>query len=227
MYFLRGSLPWQGLKATTKKQKYQRILERKQSTHPDQLCRGYPPEFRDYFAHCLSLGFEDRPDYRYAATATDASLLLLTLPAAAAAVRRYLKRIFRDLFERQSFEDDGVFDWDVIKKQQQRVVSGGDDNHPSTATDAAMVNESDNPTSAVRTGAESAQNNPMQGGAGAGAADPNAPLRQPTTTSNNGIGGSNSKDRQEDDSLNGADKNSSEFKDTPGAPRRSLISSIR
>jgi len=201
MYFLRGSLPWQGLKATTKKQKYQRILERKQSTHPDQLCRGYPPEFRDYFAHCLSLGFEDRPDYRY------------------------LKRIFRDLFERQSFEDDGVFDWDVIKKQQQRVVSGGDDNHPSTATDAAMVNESDNPTSAVRTGAESAQNNPMQGGAGA--ADPNAPLRQPTTTSNNGIGGSNSKDRQEDDSLNGADKNSSEFKDTPGAPRRSLISSIR
>lgn len=64
MYFLRGSLPWQGLKATTKKQKYQRILERKQATHPDQLCRGYPSEFRDYFAHCSSLGFEDRPDYR-------------------------------------------------------------------------------------------------------------------------------------------------------------------
>jgi hypothetical protein len=64
MYFLRGSLPWQGLKATTKKQKYQRILERKQATHPDQLCRGFPPEFRDYFAHCSSLGFEDRPDYR-------------------------------------------------------------------------------------------------------------------------------------------------------------------
>jgi casein kinase 1 len=95
MYFLRGSLPWQGLKATTKKQKYQRILERKQATHPDQLCKGYPNEFRDYFAHCLSLGFEDRPDYRY------------------------LKRIFRDLFERQHFEDDGIFDWDIIKKQQQ------------------------------------------------------------------------------------------------------------
>lgn len=95
MYFLRGSLPWQGLKATTKKQKYQRILERKQATHPDQLCRGYPSEFRDYFAHCSSLSFEDRPDYRY------------------------LKRIFRDLFERQCFEDDGIFDWDIIKKNQQ------------------------------------------------------------------------------------------------------------
>mmetsp|Transcript_18195 Transcript_18195/g.18248 ORF Transcript_18195/g.18248 Transcript_18195/m.18248 type:complete len:412 (-) Transcript_18195:702-1937(-) len=95
MYFLRGSLPWQGLKANTKKQKYQRILEKKQSTHPDQLCRGYPTEFRDYFAHCSALGFEDRPDYRY------------------------LKRVFKDLFDRQGCEDDGSFDWDVLKKQQE------------------------------------------------------------------------------------------------------------
>ena len=56
MYFLRGSLPWQGLKANTKKQKYQRILERKQAVHPEMLCKGYPTEFRDYFAHCSCLG---------------------------------------------------------------------------------------------------------------------------------------------------------------------------
>jgi hypothetical protein len=31
--------------------------------------------------------------------------------------------MFRDLFERQSFEDDGVFDWDIIKKQQQAGLS--------------------------------------------------------------------------------------------------------
>jgi serine/threonine protein kinase len=96
MYFLRGSLPWQGLKANTKKQKYQRILERKQATHPDQLCRGYPSEFRDFFAHCSSLGFEDRPDYRY------------------------LKRIFKDLFDRQAFDDDGQYDWDVLKRHQEQ-----------------------------------------------------------------------------------------------------------
>jgi casein kinase 1 len=104
MYFLRGSLPWQGLKATTKKQKYQRILEKKQATHPEQLCKGYPSEFLDYFSHSLSLGFEDRPDYRY------------------------LKRIFRDLFERSNFADDGLFDWDIIKQQEQSqpTKSGAD-----------------------------------------------------------------------------------------------------
>lgn len=92
MYFLRGSLPWQGLKANTKKQKYQRILERKQQTHTEVLCQGYPPEFKEYFTHCASLGFEDRPDYRF------------------------LKRIFKDLFDRAGFVDDGIFDWDLCLK---------------------------------------------------------------------------------------------------------------
>jgi len=96
MYFLRGSLPWQGLKANTKKQKYQRILERKQSTHPDVLCKSYPNEFREYFAHCSSLGFEDRPDYRY------------------------LKRLFKDLFERSGFEDNCVYDWDLLRRQEEQ-----------------------------------------------------------------------------------------------------------
>ncbi len=99
MYCLRGSLPWLGLEATTKRQKYRLILESKQATTPDVLCTGFPPEFKEYFTYCLSLGFEDKPDYTY------------------------LKRIFRDLFERQSFEDDGVFDWDILKETQQLTCS--------------------------------------------------------------------------------------------------------
>ena len=75
-------------------------MERKQATHPEQLCRGYPSEFRDFFAHCSAMGFEDRPDYRY------------------------LKRIFKDLFDRQGFVDDGLYDWDILKKQQEQGVAG-------------------------------------------------------------------------------------------------------
>ena len=42
MYFLRGSLPWQGLKAATNKQKYEKIGEKKQTTPIDELCEGFP-----------------------------------------------------------------------------------------------------------------------------------------------------------------------------------------
>lgn len=42
MYFLRGSLPWQGLKAATKRQKYERISEKKMATPIEELSKGFP-----------------------------------------------------------------------------------------------------------------------------------------------------------------------------------------
>ena len=42
MYFLRGGLPWQGLRAATNKQKYEKIGEKKQTTPIDELCEGFP-----------------------------------------------------------------------------------------------------------------------------------------------------------------------------------------
>ncbi|KAL8139843.1 hypothetical protein V2J09_005864 [Rumex salicifolius] len=99
MYFLRGSLPWQGLKAGTKKQKYDKISEKKVSTSIEALCRGYPSEFASYFHYCRSLRFDDKPDYAY------------------------LKRIFRDLFIREGFQYDYVFDWTILKYQQSQIVA--------------------------------------------------------------------------------------------------------
>jgi casein kinase 1 epsilon len=94
MYFLRGSLPWQGLKAGTKKQKYDKISEKKMLTPVEVLCKSYPSEFISYFHYCRSLRFEDKPDYSY------------------------LKRLFRDLFIREGYQFDYVFDWTILKYPQ-------------------------------------------------------------------------------------------------------------
>jgi len=96
MYFTRGSLPWQGLKANTKKQKYEKIMEKKMSTPIEGLCKGYPgeSEFRSYFEYCRALRFDDKPDYAY------------------------LKRLFKELFFRKGFQLDAMFDWTVLNMQQ-------------------------------------------------------------------------------------------------------------
>jgi casein kinase 1 alpha len=65
MYFNRGSLPWQGLKAATKKQKYEKISEKKMSTPVEVLCKGFPAEFAMYLNYCRGLRFEEAPDYMY------------------------------------------------------------------------------------------------------------------------------------------------------------------
>lgn len=91
MYFNLGSLPWQGLKAATKRQKYERISEKKMSTPIEVLCKGYPSEFSTYLNFCRSLRFDDKPDYSY------------------------LRQLFRNLFHRQGFSYDYVFDWNMLK----------------------------------------------------------------------------------------------------------------
>lgn len=48
MYFNKGSLPWQGLKAATKRQKYERISEKKMSTPIEELCKVSSNAIRDH-----------------------------------------------------------------------------------------------------------------------------------------------------------------------------------
>ncbi len=37
---------------------------------------------------------------------------------------RYLKRIFKDLFERAGYEDDGIYDWDLSLKARSDGTFG-------------------------------------------------------------------------------------------------------
>ncbi|CAF1329798.1 unnamed protein product [Adineta steineri] len=91
MYFLRGSLPWQGLRNGSKRQKYERINEKKMSTSVEELCKGYPAEFQTYLTYCRSLRFTDKPDYSQ------------------------LRDLFRSLCHRQGFSYDYIFDWATLK----------------------------------------------------------------------------------------------------------------
>lgn len=45
IYFLKGTLPWQGLQAKNKNDKYDKIKEKKVATTIEALCRGLPEEF--------------------------------------------------------------------------------------------------------------------------------------------------------------------------------------
>merc|ERR1712190_247267 len=108
MYFNRGQLPWQGLKANTKKEKYNRIAEKKLSTPIEFLCRNFPQEFSTYLNYVRTLRFDDKPDYKY------------------------LRRLFRDFFFRQGYAADYRFDWAVLNYQQLKNKSGSSERRRNT-----------------------------------------------------------------------------------------------
>lgn len=93
LYFLRGGLPWQGLKAATNKQKYEKIGEKKQTTQIRDLCDGFPEEFCKYLTYVRNLGFEDTPDYDY------------------------LRELFTQALKNTGEVEDGKYDWQKSSKE--------------------------------------------------------------------------------------------------------------
>lgn len=58
MYFLKGILPWQNMKAKDTKTKYSMIMEKKKSTPAEVLCKGFPPELATFVNYVKALKFE-------------------------------------------------------------------------------------------------------------------------------------------------------------------------
>uniref|UniRef100_A0A8C1TFE0 non-specific serine/threonine protein kinase n=1 Tax=Cyprinus carpio TaxID=7962 RepID=A0A8C1TFE0_CYPCA len=87
MYFLRGSLPWQGLKADTLKERYQKIGDTKRNTPIEVLCENFPEEMATYLRYVRRLDFFEKPDYEY------------------------LRTLFTELFERKGYTFDYSYDW--------------------------------------------------------------------------------------------------------------------
>uniref|UniRef100_A0A8C4USW2 non-specific serine/threonine protein kinase n=1 Tax=Falco tinnunculus TaxID=100819 RepID=A0A8C4USW2_FALTI len=87
MYFLRGSLPWQGLKADTLKEHYQKIGDTKRATPIEVLCENFPEEMATYLHYVRRLDFFEEPDYDY------------------------LRKLFTDLLDRKGYMFDYEYDW--------------------------------------------------------------------------------------------------------------------
>mmetsp|Transcript_13612 Transcript_13612/g.33317 ORF Transcript_13612/g.33317 Transcript_13612/m.33317 type:complete len:387 (-) Transcript_13612:577-1737(-) len=87
MYFNLGKLPWQGLKARTKQEKYDKIGNKKMDVPIPTLCKGFPKEFELYLTYCRQLGFSEKPNYPY------------------------IRALFTTVFKNCGYKDDWIFDW--------------------------------------------------------------------------------------------------------------------
>lgn len=95
MYFNLGKLPWQGIVAPNKQQKYEKILEMKRSMCIDEICKSWPVEFALFMKYTRNLRFQDEPDYVY------------------------LRQLFRLLFRTLNHHFDHVYDWSHLHQQQK------------------------------------------------------------------------------------------------------------
>jgi len=101
IYFLKGTLPWQGLKARNAKRKYKMIMEKKQQVPIAQLCQGLPQQFAEYLAYTRSLKFDAKPNVSY------------------------LRGLFRELYRSQGYSADAGLEWDWSKLEN--IIPQDDD----------------------------------------------------------------------------------------------------
>ena len=115
LYFLKGSLPWQGLKYKSK-DKEKMILQKKQQAEESGLFEGVPIEFKKYF-ELIRSGKE--LDYGR------------------------LRRLFRGLFCRQHLQYDNVFDWTILmfqeKLEAEQETSEAEQNTPESRTGDELI----------------------------------------------------------------------------------------
>jgi serine/threonine protein kinase len=108
LYFLKGKLPWQGLPAKTKKEKYDKIKEKKKNTPVEDLCYKLPKEFAKYLNYCRSLNFEDKP------CVSD------------------LRKLFKNLISKKGLEYDLKFDWITKKSKMPKEIGYEDEEAEET-----------------------------------------------------------------------------------------------
>ena len=87
IYLLKGKLPWMGINAHSREEKYKLIADCKEDTPIRQLCANLPPEFVTYMKYVRNLGFTESPNYTM------------------------LRELFRTAFTNAGFINDHQFEW--------------------------------------------------------------------------------------------------------------------
>ena len=107
MYFLRGELPWQGLKVKSKEDRYKKILNKKKETSSEELCKNFPKEFFEYVDYTRSLEYEENPNYDM------------------------LRSLFLEVLKKRKDKLDYIYDWtsklDLSKRKNNRKIEGESD----------------------------------------------------------------------------------------------------
>jgi len=98
VYFIKGSLPWQGLQGKDKSEKYNQIRDKKIAITTSELCKGLPEQFAKYIDYTKSLKFEEEPDYEFC------------------------RDLFRQVMKTNGFKSDGLYDW-LLKRDNKTDVS--------------------------------------------------------------------------------------------------------
>jgi len=93
IYFALGRLPWQDMKANSRKELNEMIMEKKIRTPVEIICRDLPTEFATFLHYCRALNFDEKPDYKS------------------------LRQLFRNVFIRKEFSEDYVFDWTILNRK--------------------------------------------------------------------------------------------------------------
>lgn len=65
IYLCKGSLPWQGVKAKSLKEKYEKIKDIKLKMKTTELCKDLPKQIQDILIYARCINFQDEPDYAY------------------------------------------------------------------------------------------------------------------------------------------------------------------
>lgn len=90
LYFIKGKLPWQGLRTKEKADKYEKIKEMKNNITAEELFEGLPVEFSNYMNYCFNLRFDEEPNYK--------SLI----------------QTFKELYNSKDYEMDYLYDWITV-----------------------------------------------------------------------------------------------------------------